>query len=90
MFCTFKVIVIYHNNLHPVIINSQGFTYTVQHFEKRITCSLSVLHSPRLILTRSPQISGQSKSEAGEPEGLVKITCGIVANSFFKRVVNSN
>ena len=28
------------------------------------------LCSPRLILTRSPQISGQNKSEAREPEGL--------------------
>ena len=39
--------------------------------KKIIICSLSVL-SPRLILTRSPQISGQNKSEAREPEGLVK------------------
>ena len=48
------------------------------------------LCSPRLILTRSPQISGQNKSEAREPEGLVKITYGIVASSLFKRAGNSN
>ena len=46
--------------------------------------------SPRLILTRSPQISGQNKSEAREPEGLVKITYGIVDSSLFKRAGNSN
>ena len=48
------------------------------------------LCSPRLILTRSPQISGQNKSEAREPEGLVKISYGIVASSLFKRAGNSN
>ena len=46
--------------------------------------------SPRLILTRSPQISGQNKSEAREPEGLVKIAYGIVASFLFKRAGNSN
>ena len=35
------------------------------------------VHSPRLILTRFPQISDQNKSEAREQEGLVKITYGI-------------
>ena len=35
------------------------------------------------ILTKSPQISGQNKSEDREPEVLVKITYGIVANSLF-------
>ena len=59
-------------------------------FKKRIACSLSVLYSPRLILTRSPQISGLNKSEAREPEGLVKTTYGIVASSLFKRAGNSN
>ena len=42
------------------------------------------------ILTRSPQISGQNKSEAREPEGLVKITYGIFASSVFKSAGNSN
>ena len=37
-----------------------------------------------------PQIPGQNKSEAREPEGLVKITYGIVASSIFKRAGNSN
>ena len=64
--------------------------YTVQNLTKRIICSLSVLCSPQLILTRSPQISGQKKSEAREPEGLVKITYGIVASSLLKRAGNSN
>ena len=41
--------------------------------------------SPRLTLTTSLQISGQNKSEAIEPEGLVKITYGIVASFLFKR-----
>ena len=36
-------------------------------------------------MTRSPLISGQNKSEAREPEGLVKITYGFVASSPFKR-----
>ena len=63
---------------------------TVQNSKRIIICSLSVLCSPRLILTRSPQISGQNKSEAKEPEGLVKITYGIVASSLFKRAGNSN
>ena len=44
----------------------------------------------RLILTRTPQISGQNKSEAREPEGLVKITYGFFASSLFKRAGNSN
>ena len=39
------------------------------------------------MLTRSPQISGQNKSEAREPEGLVKITYGIVASSIFKMCI---
>ena len=43
-----------------------------------------------LILTRSPQISGQNKSEVREPEGMVKITYGVVASSPFKKVGNSN
>ena len=63
---------------------------TVQSFKKRSICSLSVLRFPRLILTRSSQISGQNKSEAREPEGLVKITYGFVASSLFKRAGNSN
>ena len=41
---------------------------------KKKNCSLPVLCSPRLILTRYPQIYDQNKSEAREPEGLVKIT----------------
>ena len=64
--------------------------YTAQNFRKIISCSLSVLCSPRITLTRSPQISGQNKLEAREPEGLVKITYGIVASSLFKRAGNSN
>ena len=59
-------------------------------FKKKIMCSVSVLCSPRLILTRSPQISGWNKSEARELEGLVKITYGIVASSLFKGAGNSN
>ena len=60
-------------------------------FFKRELLVLSLFSvPPRLILTRSPQISGQNKSEAREPEGLVKITYGIVASSLFKRVGNSN
>ena len=58
--------------------------------KKIMICSLSVLCSLRLILTRSPQISGQNKSEAREPEGLVKKTYVIVASSRFKRAGNSN
>ena len=49
-----------------------------------------VLCSPRLILTKFPQISGQNKSEAREPEGLVKKIYGIVASSLLKRAGNSN
>ena len=60
------------------------FDSTVQNLKNRIICSLSVLFSPRLILTISPQISGQNKSEARDPEGLVKITYGIFASSFLK------
>ena len=63
---------------------------TVQNFSKIIICSLSVLCFPRLILTRSPKISGQDKSEAREPEGLVKINSGIVTSSLFKRAGNLN
>ena len=48
------------------------------------------LCSPLFILTRSPQISGQNKSEAREPEGLVIITCDFVTKSLFKRAGNSN
>ena len=59
-------------------------------FKKRIIGSLPVLCSPQLILTRSPQISDQNKSEAREPEGLIKITYDIVASSLFKRAGNSN
>ena len=46
-------------------------------------CSLSVLCSLRLILTKPPEISGQKKSEAREPEGLVKIPYSIVTSSLF-------
>ena len=53
--------------------------YTVQKFKKREFFVLSQFS----VLTRSPQISGQNKSEAREPEGMVKITYGIVA-SFLK------
>ena len=59
-------------------------TIFAQIFTKIIICSLSVLCSPRLILTRSPQISGQNKSEAREPEGLVKITYGMMLAPFLK------
>ena len=51
---------------------------------------LFVLCFSRLILTRSAQISGQNNSDAREPEGVVKITYGIVASSLFKRAGNSN
>ena len=52
---------------------------------------LSLFSVPHdFFLTRSPQISGQNKSEAREPEGLVKMTYGIVAISLFKRAGNSN
>ena len=67
-----------------------NFRYTVQNLKERIICSLSVLCSPRLILTRSPQISSQNQSEAREPEELVKITYGIAASTLFKRAGNSN
>ena len=66
------------------------YQITVENLKKIIICSLSVLCFPRLILTRSPKISGQDKSEAREPEGLVKITYGTVASSLFKRAGNSN
>ena len=46
--------------------------YTVQKFKKREFFVLSQFS----VLTRSPQISGQNKSEAREPEGMVKITYG--------------
>ena len=70
--------------------NFQSTYITVQNFQKIITSSLSVLCSPQLILTRSHQISDQNNSEAREPEGLVKITYGIVASSLFIREGNSN
>ena len=57
---------------------------TVENLKKIIICSLSVLRSLRLILTRCPQISGQKKSEAREQEELVKITYGIVGSSLLK------
>ena len=57
---------------------------------KKYIFALSLLCSPQLILTRSPQISGQNRSEAREPEGLVKITYGIVTIPLFKRAGNSN
>ena len=68
----------------------QGVSLHCSKFKKKIICSLFVLCFPPLILTISSQISGQNKSEAGEPEGLVKITYGIVASSLFKRAGNSN
>ena len=55
-----------------VLFLKHFLNYTVQNLKKR------------LILRRSPQISGQNKSEARELEGLVKITYGIVASSLFK------
>ena len=58
--------------------------------KKIIICSLSVLCFPQIILTRSSQISGQNKSKARKPEGVVKITYGIVASFLFKRAGNSN
>ena len=63
---------------------------TVQNLKKNYLFSLSVLCSSRLILTKDHQISGQNKSEAREPEGLVKIIYGFVASSLFKRAGNSN
>ena len=63
------------------------FIVTVQNLKKIYLFSLCSLW---LILTRSPKISDQNKSEAREPEGLVKITYGIVASSLFKRAGNSN
>ena len=71
-------------------------TYLTVHclkiFKRIIICSLPVFCSPWLNLTWSPQISGQNKSDAREPEGLVKITYGIVAlaSFLFKRAGNSN
>ena len=68
----------------PIILFSD-LDITVEKFKKIYLFSLC---SPRLILTRSPQISGQNKSEARKLEGLVKITYGIaagIASSFFKR-----
>ena len=64
----------------------QGVSLHCSKFKKK----LFVLCFPPLILTISSQISGQNKSEAGEPDGLVKITYGIVASSLFKRAGNSN
>ena len=61
---------------------------TVENLKKN--SYLFSLCSLRLILTKSPKISDQNKSEAREPQGLVKITYGIVASSFFKRAGNSN
>ena len=69
----------------PAVI--AGITHTVQNLKKNYLFSLC---SPQLVLTRSPQKSGQYKSEAREPEGMVKITYGIVTSSFFKRAGNSN
>ena len=42
--------------------------------KSKMLTSSSVLCSPRPIFIRSPQISGPNKSEAREPEELVKIT----------------
>ena len=39
-------------------------------------------------MTYFDQISDQNKSEAREPEGLAKITFGIVTSFLFKRVGN--
>ena len=72
------------------MIWGKKFKFTVQNLKNNIIWSLSVLCSPWLILTKSPQISGQNKSEAREPEGLVKLTYGIVASSLFERAGNSN
>ena len=66
-----------------VKFNQKYPTEIVCQFERACSRSLEVL-------TRYPQISGQNKSEAREPEGLVKITYGIVASSLFKRAGNSN
>ena len=92
IFLTKKVQELQLQYLKPVS-EKGGFIFlyvTVQNFKKRTTSYLPVLCSPWLILTRSPQISGQNKSEDREPEGLVKITYGIVASSLFKRAGNSN
>ena len=69
-------------------VQSSGSLFKI--LKKRIICSLSALFFPQLILTRSPQISGQNKSEAREPAGLVKIPYGFVTSSLFKRAGNSN
>ena len=58
--------------------------------KKRITWSLSDCSSPCLILTKSPQISGQNKSEACKPEELVKITNGFLRMEIFALAGNSN
>ena len=46
-----------------MIIDQVSLAITVQNLKKNI-CPLSVLCSPRLILTRSPQIYDQNKTEA--------------------------
>ena len=63
---------------------------TVQNFTKRIKSSLSVLCSPQIMLTRSPQISGQNKSGGQGPEGMVKITYGVWRMEVFGLAGNSN
>ena len=62
----------------PCYIKNRILNHTVQNLKKELHV-LSLF--PRLILTRSPQISGQNKSEGREPEGLVKITYGIGAGN---------
>ena len=52
--------------------------------------SLSDCSSPCLILTKSPQISGQNKSEACKPEELVKITNVFLRMEIFALAGNSN
>ena len=49
----------------------ENIGYTVQNFKKSTTLFLC---SQRLIFTRYPQIFGQNKSEAREPEGLVNLS----------------
>ena len=51
-----------------------------------------VIHflSAYITLRKLGPILSQNKSEAREPEGLVKITYGIVASSLFKTAGNSN
>ena len=67
-----------------------GFEYpictirTVENLKKK-SFALCSLFSTNYFDQISP-----NKSEAREPEGLVKITYGIVASSLFKRAGNSN